>query len=95
MVFAQVALKAGNYAITRPAREMLFTHVDRQTRFKAKPVADVVIYRGGDVVTISILALMTDALGMGLAAMAGVGAVVALIWAGIGVKLGRMFDRRS
>ncbi|MCP5145917.1 MAG: MFS transporter [Gammaproteobacteria bacterium] len=95
LMVMQTLRQAGNYGITRPAREMLFTHVDRQTRFKAKPVADVVIYRGGDVVTISILALMTDALGMGFAAMAGVGAVVALIWAGIGVKLGRMFDRSS
>ncbi|MDB4261069.1 MFS transporter, partial [Porticoccaceae bacterium] len=38
VVALQVIRRAGNYAVTRPAREMLFTRVDRETRFKAKPV---------------------------------------------------------
>ena len=39
----QVARQSGNYGITRPAREMLFTTVSRETRVKAKPVVDVAI----------------------------------------------------
>ena len=31
----QVARQAGNYGVTRPAREMLFTAVARESRFKA------------------------------------------------------------
>ena len=42
----QIIRRAGNYGMTRPAREMLFTLVDRETRFKAKPVIDIVAYRG-------------------------------------------------
>ena len=49
VVALQIFRRAGNYGITRPAREMLFTIVDRETRFKAKQVIDVVVYRGGDV----------------------------------------------
>ena len=49
VVGLQIFRRAGNYGITRPAREMLFTYVDQETRFKAKPVIDVVVYRGGDV----------------------------------------------
>jgi AAA family ATP:ADP antiporter len=50
VIALQVTRRAGNYAVTRPAREMLFTRVDRETRFKAKPVIDIVAYRGGDMV---------------------------------------------
>jgi AAA family ATP:ADP antiporter len=89
----QVARRAGNYAITRPAREMLFTAVDRETRFKAKPVIDIVVYRGGDALSSIAFAGLTDGVGLGLAAMAGVGAAIAAGWAVVGVYLGRMFGR--
>ena len=48
LLAVDIARRAGEYGITRPAREMLFTSVDRETRFKTKPVVDVVVYRGGD-----------------------------------------------
>jgi AAA family ATP:ADP antiporter len=51
LIGLQIARRAGNYAITRPGREMLFTQVDSETRFKAKPVIDIVVYRGGDMAT--------------------------------------------
>jgi len=89
----QVARRAGNYAITRPGREMLFTAVDRETRFKAKPVIDIVVYRGGDAVSGTAFAALTDGLGLGLGAVAGVGAGIAAVWAVVGVYLGRMFTR--
>ena len=41
----QIVRRAGNYAITRPGREMLFTQVSRDTRFRTKPVIDIVVYR--------------------------------------------------
>lgn len=87
----QVARRAGNYAITRPAREMLFTAVDRETRFKAKPVIDIVVYRGGDAVSSAAFAGLTDGLGFGLAAMAAIGAGISALWGVVGIYLGRMF----
>ncbi len=89
----QVARRAGNYAITRPGREMLFTAVDRETRFKAKPVIDIVLYRGGDMVTAWAFTLLTTGLGLGLAAVALVGAVIAAAWAAVGIYLGRSYER--
>ena len=89
----QVARRAGNYAITRPGREMLFTIVDREARFKAKPVIDIVFYRGGDMVWGWAFTGLTTGLGLGLGAVAGVGAVIAAIWAAVGAWLGRNFDR--
>jgi AAA family ATP:ADP antiporter len=91
----QVARRAGNYAITRPAREMLFTAVDRETRFKAKPVIDIAVYRGGDAVSSIAFAGLTDGVGLGLCAMAGVGAVIAAIWAWVGRYLGRWHERNE
>lgn len=89
----QIARRAGNYAITRPGREMLFTAVDADTRFKAKPVIDIVVYRGGDVVTAWLYTALTATLGLGLAGVAAVAALFAAIWAGAGVFLGRNYDR--
>jgi ATP:ADP antiporter, AAA family len=92
VVAIQVIRRAGNYAISRPAREMLFTAVDRETRFKAKPVIDIVIYRGGDMLNAWAFTGLTQGLGLGLAAVAGVGAVIAFAWAITGVLLGRKFQ---
>jgi AAA family ATP:ADP antiporter len=75
LLVLQVVRQGGNYGVTRPAREMLFTNLDRETRFKAKPV--------------------TDGLGLGVAAMAGIGAGLAAVWVGAGVYLGRAFRRHS
>jgi AAA family ATP:ADP antiporter len=92
VVSLQVIRRAGNYAISRPAREMLFTAVDRETRFKAKPVIDIVIYRGGDMLNAWAFTGLTQGLGLGLAAVAGVGAGIAALWAATGVYLGRRFN---
>ena len=95
VIAIQVIRRAGNYAISRPAREMLFTAVDRETRFKAKPVIDIVVYRGGDMLNAWAFTALTQGLGLGIAATAGVGAVIALAWAGTGIALGRNFEKAS
>ena len=48
LIALQIARRAGNYAITKPGREMLFTVVNNEIRYKTKPVIDIVVYRGGD-----------------------------------------------
>ena len=93
IIIVQVIRRAGNYAITRPGREMLFTLVDDETRFKSKPVIDTVVYRGGDVATAWFYTTIVKVFGLGMAGVAGVGAVFALIWATVGVALGRRFER--
>ncbi|MDP4624714.1 MAG: MFS transporter [Akkermansiaceae bacterium] len=92
----QVVRRAGNYAITRPAREILYTAVDREARFKTKPIIDVAIYRGGDVVWIWIIALLGDLwLNLGVPAILCVGAGVAIIWGFVGIYLGRKHEREA
>ncbi|MGB5331277.1 MAG: MFS transporter [Woeseiaceae bacterium] len=91
----QVVRRGGNYGLTRPAREMLYTHVSKEDRFKTKPVIDIVVYRGGDAVSGSLFAILTDKIGLGLAAVALVGSAIAATWAWVGTRLGRAFDSRE
>ena len=95
LIGLQVVRRAGNYAITRPGREMLFTAVDTETRFKAKPVIDIVVYRGGDVATAWLYTALVTTLGIGLAGIAFIAAAVAAVWAAAGMFLGRSYDRVS
>ena len=91
----QVGRRVGNYAITRPSREMLFTVLDREKRFKAKPVIDVVVYRGGDVLTAWLFTLLADRAGLGLTGIAWVIGGIALLWALTAVWLGRGYTVRA
>ena len=93
VVGLQCVRRAGNYSITRPGREMLFTVVDRETRFKAKSVIDNVVYRGGDVVAAWGFTALTQGLGLGLGAVAGVGGFIAAIWALVARYLGRHYEQ--
>jgi AAA family ATP:ADP antiporter len=95
LIGLQVSRRAGNYAITRPGREMLFTLVDPETRYKAKPVVDIVIYRGGDMATAWAYTAITATLGFGLTGVALIAAGVAAIWAVSGLYLGRTYDREK
>ena len=92
VVALQIIRRAGNYAVSRPAREMLFTAVDREVRFKAKPVIDIVVYRGGDMVTAWTYTALTATLGLGLTGVALFAALIAAGWAIIGAWLGRSYQ---
>ena len=87
-----IARSAGNYGLVRPCREMLFTRVNRESRFKTKPVIDIVAYRGGDVVMGWFFAGLTHGLGMGMFGVSLVGAGMAVLWGCVGLFLGKGFN---
>jgi AAA family ATP:ADP antiporter len=95
LLAVDIARRGGEYGITRPAREMLFTSVDRETRFKTKPVVDVVVYRGGDAWWGGIFAFLSEGIGLGFAAMSLIGSAFAAVWVASAVYLGRAFQRRE
>ena len=95
LIGLQISRRAGNYAITRPGREMLFTLVDAETRYKAKPVIDIVIYRGGDMATAWAYTALTATLGLGLSGIAIIAAGIAAVWAVAGMYLGRTYDNEK
>ncbi|HEX5767308.1 MAG TPA: MFS transporter, partial [Burkholderiales bacterium] len=76
-----VARRVGEFAISKPAREALFTVVPREERYKAKNFIDTVVYRGGDAAS----GWLFGALG---SAIAFVAAAVAIGWTAIAFYLG-------
>ncbi len=95
LIALQIIRRAGNYAITRPGREMLFTGVERETRFKTKPVIDIVVYRGGDVVAGWTYTGLAQGVGLGLGAIAIIAAAIALLWALVAIFLGKRYAQNS
>ncbi len=95
-VFAAVMItrRAGEYALARPGREMLFTVVPAEAKYKAKNVIDSAVYRGADVVA-AWLRTGIDAVASHPAAVALAGAGLALAWAGCGWALARGHGRRA
>ena len=86
----QVLRRAGNFAIARPTREVLFTVVPREDRYKAKSFIDTVIYRLGDQVGAWSFTLLA-ALGWGTRA-ALVAIPLSAVWLGNALWLGRRQD---
>jgi len=84
----QVLRRAGDYAIARPTREVLFTVVPREDRYKAKSLIDTFVYRLGDQVGAWGVAGLR-ALGAGAAELALVAIPIALLWLLNALGLGR------
>ncbi|MDQ4146438.1 MAG: MFS transporter, partial [Pseudomonadota bacterium] len=87
LVAFQVMRRAGEYAIARPAREVLFTVVDVETKYKAKNFIDTVVYRGGDAISSWIYAALA-ALGLSLSGIAAIAVPIAMLLAAVGLGLG-------
>ncbi|MEO8018045.1 MAG: MFS transporter [Pseudomonadota bacterium] len=84
----------GEYAFIRPGREMLWSRLDTETKYKAKNFVDVPVYRFSD----AVVAQLQDALkagGMNPAQGALLGAGVAAAWAVNGWWLGRRYDKEK
>lgn len=90
----QAAQRAANFAISNPAREILFTVVDREEKYKAKNVVDTVVFRGGDAVSGWIFAGLRG-IGLELTAIALVAAPIMLVWMAVALLLGRAQERRA
>ena len=85
----QVVRRFSEYAIAKPSRDMLFTVVDQQAKYKAKNVIDTVVYRFGDLTSAWLSAAV---LPFGVAGLAVAGLVVSAIWFPIAYVLGRRYE---
>jgi len=86
LLVVRVLYDSSRHALAKPAREVLFTHVDREQRYKSKAFIDAAVYRGGDLLSGWIYAALA-ALGMSVAAIALAAAPVAVFWALLGRSL--------
>ena len=83
-----VARRVGEYAVAKPAREVLFTVLNREDKYKAKNFIDTAVSRGGDAST-GWLVSGVKALGATTGIMAGALVPLMLVWGWIGWRLGR------
>jgi len=86
-----IGRRAMEYAFVRPGREMLWSPLDKETKYKAKNTVDVPVYRGSDAIVAQVNKAMEGA-GMAPTSIAAVGAGVALMWAGVGWWLGKRYE---
>lgn len=93
-VVVMVVRRAGEYAFVRPGREMLYTVVPAEDKYKAKNFIDTVVYRGGDAISAWVKRGL-DLLAEHPATAMIIGAVIALAWAGSGGLLGRWHRQRE
>jgi AAA family ATP:ADP antiporter len=85
----QVTRRFCEYAIAKPSRDMLFTVVDQQAKYKAKNVIDTVVYRFGDLTSSWVSAAV---LPFGVAGLAIFGVAIAVVWFPVAWLLGRKFE---
>lgn len=87
VVVIQVLRRAGDYAVMRPGREMLYVVLGTEEKYKAKNFIDTVIYRGGDAVSAWAFAGL-QALGLSAAGIALTAVPLSCVWAWISFRLG-------
>ena len=83
-----VLRRAGNFAFARPTREVLFTAVPREDKYKTKNFIDTVVYRFGDQVGAWSSGLLT-LMGLGVAGIAWVAVPISVVWVINGWWLGK------
>ncbi len=85
----QIVRRVAEYALAKPTREMLFTVVDQQSRYKAKNVIDTVVYRFGDFSNAWVSSLIQP---HGVAGLAIFGVVTCAVWFPVAYLLGRQYE---
>ncbi len=94
VLVAQVAQRWFHFSVATPARQVLYTVLGREEKYKAKNLIDVVIYRGSD----ALYGWVYDSLqvlGLKLGAIALVSVPVAAIWLVLSAALGRAQEHRA
>jgi AAA family ATP:ADP antiporter len=94
LVVVYAVRRVGDYALTRPCRDSLFTVVSREEKYKAKSLIDTFVYRGGDATSGSLYKALTGNLGADPSVIGWVGAVISAIWTVLALALGKAQEQR-
>ncbi len=86
-----VIRRAGEFALSKPTRETLFNILSREEKYKSKNFIDTVVYRGGDALS-GWVSTGLRALGMSISGVSYVGVLIAALWIGMALYLGRKHD---
>ena len=95
LVVVYAVRRIGDYALTRPCRDALYTVVSREEKYKAKSLIDTFVYRGGDATSGSVYQAMTHSFGMGHSGVGWAGAAISAVWTVLALALGRAQEERG
>lgn len=85
----QTVHRAGDYSLMRPGREMIYTTVGAESRYKAKNFIDTAVYRANDAASAWVVAGIRSA---GLDAVVLAAIPAAALWLATGFRVGRRHD---
>ena len=80
--------RAAEYGISNPAREVLFTAVKREDRYKAKSFIDTIVRRSGDTMVGAVYRFLRESAGFAMATMSWLVIPVAIAWTGLALFIG-------
>ena len=89
-----IITRGGGYGLVNPARESLFTRVSRDVRFKAKAFVDTVVWRGGDLMMVTMVATLVN-LGASVGTFGIIAACFALIAVALSWNVEQLLPERS
>ncbi|HXZ59240.1 MAG TPA: MFS transporter [Steroidobacteraceae bacterium] len=93
VVVVLAARRIGDYGISRPCRDSLYTVVTREEKYKAKSLIDTFVYRGGDTSSAALYKALTSGLGAGISTVCWLGAAISAVWMVLALALGRAQER--
>jgi ATP:ADP antiporter, AAA family len=94
VLVVQVAQRWFHFSVATPARQVFYTVLGREEKYKAKNLTDVVVYRGSDALYGWVFDSL-QALGLKLGGIALVCVPMAAIWLFVSAALGRAQERRA
>ena len=94
LVVVQVLYRSGRYGLAKPAREVLFTVVSREEKYKSKAFIDAAVYRGGDLVSGWIYAGLAF-IGLTIGAISFAAAPAAILWTVVAFRIGKAGEERA
>jgi len=94
LVIVNVLRRVLEYAVARPAREVLFTRLTREEKYKPKALIDMVVYRGGDTLSSWTFTSLFQQ-GVAIPTMAVAAIPLGAVWLAVSVWLGRKHERAT
>jgi AAA family ATP:ADP antiporter len=95
LLVTQVIRRAADYGLGKPVREMLFTVVNVESKFKSKSLIDTVLQRGTDATSQWLYTVLTTVAGMGIVGLSWMSAAICLALVAATRSLGNAFETRT
>ena len=83
--------RIGEYALVKPAREMLFVPLDSESKYKVKNFLDTVVYRGGDALSSQVEGIALAK--FGVSGVLILGAIISFVWGILGLNLSKKYEK--